>query len=131
MALLFAYQFYDSSFQGLAYYIIGLFSNDPWKLARLTGVYKGVQSAGSAAAFGIDAVATPFFTELLVAGLLCLVSLPFMALVIKHVPESTTTVEGKIDVEDIKPSDAEAMAVPKGHAVGARKEDVSSVEDKY
>lgn len=31
-------------------------SNDPFKLARLAGYYKGVQSAGAAVSFGMDAV---------------------------------------------------------------------------
>lgn len=118
MALMFAYQFYDASFQGLAYYILGLFSNDPVKLARTVGVYKGVQSAGGAIAFGLDSVATPFRTELLVASLLCFCSLPLMALVIKAMPESAAAVEGTIMVDDIRPTDDETMAVPAGHTLG-------------
>jgi len=31
-------------------------SNDPFKLARMAGYYKGVQSAGAAVSFGMDAV---------------------------------------------------------------------------
>lgn len=128
MALIFSYQFYDAVYQGLAYYIMGLFSNDPWKLARITGVYKGVQSAGGAIAFGLDAVATPFHTELLVASLLCLVSLPLAAYVIKFVPESATEIEGQILVDDVKSGDVETMAVPTGHHLGANPKDVRESE---
>jgi hypothetical protein len=31
-------------------------TNDPFKLARMAGYYKGVQSAGAAVSFGMDAV---------------------------------------------------------------------------
>lgn len=133
MALVFSYQFYDAVFQGLAYYIMGLFSNDPWKLARITGVYKGVQSAGGAIAFGLDSVSTPFKTELLIASLLCFCSLPLAAYVIKYVPESTAAVEGQIMVDDVKASDVETMAVPAGHHLGAipgEKRDVDIIDDK-
>ena len=30
-------------------------TNDPFKLARMAGYYKGVQSAGAALSFGVDA----------------------------------------------------------------------------
>jgi hypothetical protein len=43
-------------FQGLAYYTMSAMSNDPFKLARMAGYYKGVQSAGSAVSYGMDAV---------------------------------------------------------------------------
>ena len=46
----------DAMYQGLAYYTMSALSNDPFKLARMAGYYKGVQSAGSAVSFGMDAV---------------------------------------------------------------------------
>lgn len=39
-------------------------TNDPFTLARFAGLYKAVQSAGSAGSFGMDAVATPFLNEI-------------------------------------------------------------------
>lgn len=39
-------------------------TNDPFKLARMAGYYKGIQSAGAAVSFGMDAV--------LVSGYACL-----------------------------------------------------------
>lgn len=38
---------------------MGAMSNDPFTLARYAGFYKGLQSAGAAVSFGVDAVATP------------------------------------------------------------------------
>ena len=46
----------DATFQGLAYYTMSSLTNDTFKLARMAGYYKGIQSAGSAVAFGMDAV---------------------------------------------------------------------------
>lgn len=38
-------------------------TNDPFTLARFAGLYKAVQSAGSAVSYGMDATTTPFLTE--------------------------------------------------------------------
>lgn len=46
----------DATFQGLAYYTMSAMTNDPFRLARLAGYYKGVQSAGGAVASAMDAV---------------------------------------------------------------------------
>lgn len=46
----------DAAYQGLAYYTMSSITNDPFKLARMAGYYKGIQSAGAAVSFGMDAV---------------------------------------------------------------------------
>jgi hypothetical protein len=43
---------------------MGAITNESYRLARYAGFYKGVQSAGSAISFGIDASAVPFMNEL-------------------------------------------------------------------
>lgn len=43
---------------------MGAMSNEPRRLAYLTGFYKGLQSAGSAITFRIDALKTPFMVSL-------------------------------------------------------------------
>lgn len=43
--------FGDAAYQGLAYYTMSAMTNDPFKLARLAGYYKGVQSAGAAISY--------------------------------------------------------------------------------
>lgn len=45
----------DASFQGLAYYTMSSMTNNAFKLARMAAYYKGIQSAGSAVSFGMDA----------------------------------------------------------------------------
>lgn len=54
--LLTAYYVADATYQGLAYYTMSALTNDPFELARMAGYYKGVQSAGAAVSFGMDAV---------------------------------------------------------------------------
>ena len=56
--------FGDACYQALAYWIMSALSNDPFTLARFAGLYKAVQSAGSAGSFGMDAVNTPWLNEL-------------------------------------------------------------------
>lgn len=56
IVLLMAYYLADATYQGLAYYTMSSLTNEPFKLARMAGYYKGVQSAGSAISFGMDAV---------------------------------------------------------------------------
>lgn len=54
--LLMAYYVADAMYQGLIYYSMSSLTNEPFKLARMAGYYKGVQSAGAAVSFGMDAV---------------------------------------------------------------------------
>lgn len=56
IVLLLAYYLADAMFQGLAYYTMSSITNEPFKLARMAGYYKGIQSAGAAVSFGMDAV---------------------------------------------------------------------------
>lgn len=108
------YYFTDALFQGLAYYIMASLSNNPFKLARMTGYYKGVQSAGAAVSFGVDAVKTPYLTEQLVSWLLMLCSMPLALLVIRTIKESNYEDEQTIHVEDV-PEEKMHAALPAGH----------------
>ncbi|KAI0935594.1 hypothetical protein AcV5_003976 [Taiwanofungus camphoratus] len=66
----------DAMWQTTAYWIMGAMSNDPAKLANLTGFYKSLQSAGAAGVWRADAVGLPYMNifistwVLLVAGLM-------------------------------------------------------------
>jgi hypothetical protein len=65
----------DAMWQTTAYWIMGAMSNDPAKLAYLTGFYKSIQSAGGAGAWRSDGLKVPFMNlfistwVILVAGL--------------------------------------------------------------
>ncbi|ERT03372.1 UNC93-like protein [Sporothrix schenckii 1099-18] len=117
--LLLAYYIIDATFQGLAYYTMSSLTNDPFKLARMAGYYKGIQSAGSAVSFGIDAVRTPYLNEQLVSWLLTLVSLALCACVLFHTRDTNIDVEHTVFVEDLAPEKLEGIRMPGGHAAGA------------
>lgn len=91
----------DACFQGLAYYIMSSMTNDSFRLARLSGFYKSIQSAGAAVSYGMEAVATPYLTELIVSWMLILVSLPLSMVVIWRIKASNYTEEQPVRVEDI------------------------------
>ncbi|ODO05922.1 hypothetical protein I350_04983 [Cryptococcus amylolentus CBS 6273] len=115
--LLMAYYIGDASFQGLAYYTMSCITNDPFRLARMAGYYKGIQSAGAAVSFGMDAVATPFLTEHLVSWIILLVSLPLCGYVLWGCSDSNYEKEGTVKVEDVDGGVIGAAAVPQGHHV--------------
>lgn len=129
---------------------MGALSNDPWKLARFAGLYKAVQSAGGAISYGMDAVKvsrlcittstgsatdchsttpaqTPYLTEHLVSALLFLVSLPLAGIVVYHMEETMTEIEGEIHVEDLHDT---MLAVPKGHHLATVRTESHDEEDK-
>lgn len=66
---------------------MGAITNNGRKLANFAGFYKGIQSAGGAISWRVDAVKTPYMTQfvscwvLLAGSLLC--ALPVMLLKIK------------------------------------------------
>ncbi|KAG5920543.1 hypothetical protein E4U53_003911 [Claviceps sorghi] len=93
IVLLFAYYVVDAAYQGLAYYTMSSITNDPFRLARMAGYYKGIQSAGAAVSFGMDAVKTAYLGEMLISWLLTLVALPLCALVLYHVRDTNYEVE--------------------------------------
>ncbi|TWU71703.1 hypothetical protein ED733_003093 [Metarhizium rileyi] len=115
IVLLFGYYVVDAAYQGLAYYTMSSISNDPFKLARMAGYYKGIQSAGAAVSFGMDAVLTPYLGEVLVSWLLTLISLPLCALVLYQVPDSNYEIEGVSHIEDVDVKDAKGISAPPDH----------------
>jgi hypothetical protein len=78
---------------------MGAISNDPFTLARFTGFYKAIQSAGAAGSFGMDASSTPFLNELLASWILMLVSLPLAGIVIWGIKDTSYTEEKTLYVD--------------------------------
>jgi len=105
--LFFFYFFSDATYQAMVYWIMGALTNDPFTLARFTGLYKAVQSAGAAGSFGMDAVYTPYLNEHLASWILILVSLPLAALVIRTIKDTSYEDEQVVYVDDIKAEHAE------------------------
>jgi hypothetical protein len=80
---------------------MGAISNDPFTLARFTGVYKAIQSAGGAGSFGMDATSTPFLNELLASWLMMMVSFPLAGIVIWGIKDTSYTEEKTLYAKDI------------------------------
>lgn len=128
--LLMCYFIGDASYQGLAYYTMSAITNDPFRLARMAGYYKGVQSAGAAVAFAMDAVVTPFLTELLVSWIMLLISLPLCAYILYHMRESNYEAEHVVNVEDVSMDVVEGVAIPSGHHVGGEKNPMLTINQQ-
>jgi Major Facilitator Superfamily len=86
--LYFMYGMADAMWQSWCYWIMGAITNESYRLARYAGFYKGVQSAGSAISFGIDASAVPFINELAANFGMMAFSIPLMAYVAWQVVET-------------------------------------------
>ena len=103
----------DAAYQGLAYYIMSALTNDTFRLARMTGYYKGVQAAGSAISFAMDAVKTAYMVELGVTWGLLIFSLPLCFLVIWKLPETNIDAEETIHTEDLPSEKFGSAALPR------------------
>ena len=60
MFLYIFYGVYDAIFQSFILWTLGALSNNPKKTALYAGFYKGIQSAGAAIAWRLDALETPY-----------------------------------------------------------------------
>lgn len=80
---------------------MGAISNDPFTLARFTGFYKAIQSAGGAGSFGMDATSTPFLNELLASWLLMMASFPLAGIVIWGIKDTSYTEEKTVYAKDV------------------------------
>ncbi|EDK43990.1 hypothetical protein LELG_02169 [Lodderomyces elongisporus NRRL YB-4239] len=54
------YGLYDAIFQTYVLWTLGAMSNNPKKVALYAGFYKGIQSAGAAIAWRLDALRVPY-----------------------------------------------------------------------
>lgn len=113
-ALYFFYYFSDASYQALVYWIMSALSNDPFRLARFAGLYKAVQSAGSAGSFGMDAVLPPLLNEHLASWIMMLVSFPLAFVVIRTIKETNYEDEKVVYVDAAHNPQAEESSLEKG-----------------
>ena len=101
---------------------MGAISNDPFTLARFTGFYKAIQSAGGAGSFGMDATSTPFLNENLASWCLMLVSFPLAGIVIWGIKDTSYTEEKTVFVSDV--------ATQSGAAESMENDNLSDVKEK-
>lgn len=118
MFLYMFYGFYDAAFQTCTYWYMGSMSNNARKLANFAGFYKGIQSAGAAGMWRLDAQKTPFMTEFASCWGLLLGSMLIASPVIFFKIKDSTAVE-----QDLKFSDETTADV-----LGDRPEDSYEME---
>ncbi|KAB8073595.1 MFS general substrate transporter [Aspergillus leporis] len=111
MFLYMFYGFIDAAFQTCAYWFMGALTNNGRKLANYAGFYKGIQSAGAAGMWRLDAEATSYMIEFASSWGLVAGSLIIAAPVILFKIKEHTDVEA-----DLAFSDETAQEV-QGHAV--------------
>ena len=87
-------------------------TNDPFTLARFAGIYKALQSAGSAGSFGMDAVLTPLLNEHLASWTMMLFSFIPAFFVIRTIKETNYDDEQVVYVDDVKHDAAEQGGLP-------------------
>ncbi|KAL1924388.1 uncharacterized protein VTP21DRAFT_7423 [Calcarisporiella thermophila] len=96
----------DSVFQVYCYWLMGAMSNDSMELSRYAGFYKGIQSAGGAISWAIDASSISFLGELLLNWALLLFSLPMAFLVCRSITDTNYT-----DDDTLLPSQIDEYAL--------------------
>ncbi|KAJ1972862.1 hypothetical protein H4R35_004440 [Dimargaris xerosporica] len=82
------YGLMDAVFQTFCYWLMGTMTNDITTLSRFSGYYKGVQSAGAAVAWRVDAIGTSYLAQLIINWGLLAVSLPIMAVVVWRIRDT-------------------------------------------
>ncbi|EKM56291.1 uncharacterized protein PHACADRAFT_253342 [Phanerochaete carnosa HHB-10118-sp] len=122
-ALYFFYYFSDASYQALVYWIMSALSNDPFTLARFAGLYKAVQSAGSAGSFGMDAVLTPLLNEHLASWTMMLFSFIPAFFVLRTIKETNYEDEQVVYIDEVQKEHLEA-----GTASEERADEKASVD---
>ncbi|PQE09579.1 major facilitator superfamily transporter protein [Rutstroemia sp. NJR-2017a WRK4] len=100
-----SYGFYDAVWQLCVYWFMGALSNSGRKTANFAGFYKGIQSAGAAIIWRIDAMEKPFMIEFaatwaVLAGAL-VIAAPVILLKIKDV----TPIEEDLQFTDLNYAD--------------------------
>ncbi|GLJ13763.1 hypothetical protein SUGI_0219690 [Cryptomeria japonica] len=104
LVLYFSYGLLDAIFQNLVYWMIGALGDDPQTLSRYSGFYKGVQSAGAAVAWQVDAHKTSPVAELVINWCLTTISYPLLlvlvALAVHDKPSPVGNFEGDMGDED-------------------------------
>ncbi|EGG02453.1 uncharacterized protein MELLADRAFT_38516 [Melampsora larici-populina 98AG31] len=88
------YGIMDAMWQTYAYWVMAAFSNDPRTLASLVGFYKGIQAAGAAVIYQVDAKGVSYKTiflsswALLALGIVCLLPVLFLRIKVNFYNEN-------------------------------------------
>ncbi|KAI3918468.1 hypothetical protein MKX01_041788 [Papaver californicum] len=91
--LYFSYGLLDAMFQSMVYWVIGALADDSETLSRYAGFYKGIQSAGGAAAWQIDAHGVSMLGQLIINWSLTTISYPLLVLLVMLAVKNKNEVE--------------------------------------
>ncbi|KAG2183203.1 hypothetical protein INT43_006207 [Umbelopsis isabellina] len=87
----------DAIYQGFIYWLMGTMTNDTERAARYGGFYKTIQNAANAIVGQVDAIGTPFMTELAVSFALNGAGLLLAYVVCATVPDVTEEVVDNLE----------------------------------
>ncbi|KAI9718614.1 MAG: hypothetical protein M1812_004065 [Candelaria pacifica] len=110
MFLYMFYGFYDAAWQTCIYWFMGALTNSSRKAANFAGFYKGIQSAGAAIIYRIDALDKPFMNIFASSWALLAGSLIVAAPVIIWKIKDTVPVETDLKFSDESLRDVVAVA---------------------
>ncbi|CAK9437881.1 uncharacterized protein LODBEIA_P22590 [Lodderomyces beijingensis] len=101
------YGLYDAIFQTYTLWTLGALSNNPKKVALYAGFYKGVQSAGAAIAWRLDAIELPYMNLFASSWALCqgslLIAIPLIWFYIKdHTDALADHMDDAVGLEEIE-----------------------------
>ena len=104
--------FWDACYQAFAYWTVGALTDDSFIIARITGVFKAVQSVGTAGSYGMDAQLTPLLNEHLASWSLCLFSFIPAFFVIRSIKDVEVEDQETTFTTDAKDDKASITAAP-------------------
>ncbi|KAI9696774.1 MAG: hypothetical protein M1836_005136 [Candelina mexicana] len=110
MFLYMFYGFYDAAWQTCIYWFMGALTNSSRKAANFAGFYKGIQSAGAAIIYRIDALDKPYMNIFASSWALLAGSLVIAAPVIIWKVQDTVPIEEDLRFSDESMGDVVAVA---------------------
>ncbi|KAK2759306.1 hypothetical protein FQN54_002784 [Arachnomyces sp. PD_36] len=130
MFLYIFYGIYDAAFQTCVYWFMGSLTNNSRKLANFAGFYKGIQSAGAAITWRIDAIGTAYMTQFAAAWGLLAGSLILAAPIVFFKIKDSTSLEEDLKFSDETIEDVAPDAVLEESGVGATTTTAAEAEKK-
>ncbi|KAI9028077.1 major facilitator superfamily domain-containing protein [Phycomyces nitens] len=121
--------FADAIYQGFIYWLLGTMTNDVERAARYGGFYKTIQNAANAIASQVDAIHTPYMTELIIIFALNVGGIALAYFVCWTVPE--VTVEHVDNLLDVAVPVTLVGGRPENEAAPATSEEISSDKQEY
>ncbi|CAK4031337.1 UNC93 [Lecanosticta acicola] len=114
MFLYIFYGFYDAAWQTCVYWFMGALTNNGRKLANFAGFYKGIQSAGAAIVWRLDALDVPYMNLFASCWALLAASLIIAAPVMVWKIKDTVSLEEDLRFTDETAEDVIPRAIPTG-----------------